>query len=96
MNDQPTRDVLSDIERDAIYTQLCQTLTEVGETRSTLMLARLALLLMERLGDAPAAAALIEDAASDLRAQDGEHSMVVAQSCSSAGSRAHPPWATHP
>lgn len=57
---------LSETERDACYSQLCQTLTEVGEAQASLLLARLALLLMERLGDAQAASELIGEAAREL------------------------------
>jgi hypothetical protein len=58
---------MSDDELDAVYTHLCQALGAQGEAQAPLMLARLALLLIDRLGDAPAAHALIEAAAQDLR-----------------------------
>lgn len=66
MNDQRAELLMSDAERDACYTQLCQTLTGVGQAQAPLLLARLALLLMERLGDAQVASALIDEAARDL------------------------------
>lgn len=58
--------LMSDAERDACYTHLCQTLTVVGEAQASLLLARLALLLMEWLGNAQVASALIDEAARDL------------------------------
>ena len=61
--------VMTDEERDAVYTQLCQTLTDVGEAQALLMLARLALLLAEQLGDAELARQLIAEAAAGLQDQ---------------------------
>jgi Protein of unknown function (DUF2783) len=69
MNQPAPCGVMTDDQRDAVYTQLCQTLTEVGELQAPLMLARLALLLMERLGDAELARHLIAAAAVDLQDQ---------------------------
>ena len=66
MNDHRGERLMSDAERDACYTQLCQTLTVVGEAQAPLLLARLALLLMERLGNAQVASALIDNPAQDL------------------------------
>ena len=66
MKDQRLTALMSDAERDACYTQLCQTLTAVGEAQASLLLARLALLLMERLGSAQVASELIDEAARDL------------------------------
>jgi hypothetical protein len=45
---------MSDDELDAVYTHLCQALGAQGEAQAPLMLARLALLLIDRLGDAAA------------------------------------------
>ncbi len=67
MNQPDHGSVMTDEERDAVYTQLCQTLTEVGEAQAPVMLARLTLLLMERLGDAGIARHLIAEAARDLQ-----------------------------
>jgi hypothetical protein len=61
--------VMTDEERDAVYTQLCQTLTDVGEAQAPLMLARLALLLTEQLGDAELVRQLIAEAAAGLQDQ---------------------------
>jgi 3-(3-hydroxy-phenyl)propionate hydroxylase len=52
--------------RDRTYTQLAQGVSEAGTTREALFLARLALLLCERLGDEAAANAAIEMALKDL------------------------------
>lgn len=60
---------MTDTERDAVYTLLCQTMTHVGEAQAPLLLARLSLLLMEQLGDAGTASALIDEAARSLRPQ---------------------------
>ena len=44
--------MLTDQELDEVYTQACYTMTEIGEARTPLYLARLALLLMKEVGDA--------------------------------------------
>jgi hypothetical protein len=41
--------------RDEIYGELCLGITDAGEARESLFLARLCLLLVEALGDAEAA-----------------------------------------
>ena len=66
MNGQPPLRSMTDTERDAAYTQLCRTLTDVGEAQASLLLARLALLLMEQLGDAAVFGQLVDEAAKDL------------------------------
>ena len=43
---------LSAQQLDDLYTELCHGMTEQGETRTTLILARLALLLMNEVGNA--------------------------------------------
>ncbi|QGZ64409.1 hypothetical protein [Paraburkholderia acidisoli] len=53
---------MTDSERDAVYTQLCKTMTGLGEANAPLFLARFALLAIERIDDAAAARALIEAA----------------------------------
>ncbi|MEO8279548.1 MAG: hypothetical protein ABI564_07630 [Ideonella sp.] len=53
-------------ELDACYTQLCTSMTTIGEDRSKLFLARFALLAIEQIGDAAAVARLIEAAADDI------------------------------
>jgi hypothetical protein len=53
---------MTDIERDAVYTELCQAVTAVGTTNESLFLARLALLLLEKNSDMSSALRLIEEA----------------------------------
>lgn len=43
--------MLEDSERDELYTVCCEAISSVGRERESLMLARLALLLMEEVGD---------------------------------------------
>jgi hypothetical protein len=50
------------MERDAVYTALCYTVTAVGEKGESLFLARLALLLIERVGDINTAMRMIDEA----------------------------------
>lgn len=57
---------MTDLQRDAVYTALCRTMTTLGEPLAPLFLARLALLAAERLGDAAVAQQLIADAAAGL------------------------------
>lgn len=44
--------MLTDQELAEVYTETCQRMTEAGEARAPLFLARLALLLMKEVGDA--------------------------------------------
>ena len=53
---------MTDSELDAVYTQLCRTMTEVGETDASLFLARFALLAITRMEAADVALQLIADA----------------------------------
>ena len=57
---------MTDTELDAVYTQLCKTMTQLGEPDAPLFLASLALLAIDRIGDAEAAKRLIDAAAEDL------------------------------
>ncbi len=52
--------------RDRLYTRLAQGVSDAGSSRETLFLARLALLLCERLGDEAAAGAAIDAALQNL------------------------------
>ena len=56
-------------ELDDVYTKLGYALTEVGEEKTPMVLARLALLLMQRVGDAAAVSAAIDAAVEGFRAQ---------------------------
>lgn len=53
---------MTESELDNIYTQLCRTMTDLGEARAPLFLARLALLAINEIDDAVAAQRLIADA----------------------------------
>lgn len=57
---------LSPTDLDAVYTELCQTLTTLGEPQAPLMLARFALLAITELGDAATARRLMAAAAEGL------------------------------
>jgi Protein of unknown function (DUF2783) len=54
--------MLRDQELDEVYTQACYTMTALGEQRTPLFLARLALVLMKEVGDANRIRAVIEAA----------------------------------
>ena len=53
-------------ERDALYRECCLAITAVGRERESLFLARLALLLMEAVGDARRCRDAIAEAARDV------------------------------
>jgi hypothetical protein len=57
-----------DADLDASYTNLCKTMTTLGEAQVPLFLARFALLAIDRIGDAHAAEQLIAAAADGLAA----------------------------
>ena len=52
-------------ELDDLYTELCYRMARAGENSTPLILARLALLLMHEVGDAPRVRAAIAEAARD-------------------------------
>jgi hypothetical protein len=54
---------MKDSELDAVYTQLCQTMTELGADNAPLFLARFALLAIQRMADPEAAMRLVAEAA---------------------------------
>ncbi len=56
-------------ELDEVYTKLGYALTEVGEEKTPMVLARLALLLMQRAGDAAAVGTAIDEAVEGFRPQ---------------------------
>lgn len=45
--------MLNPDQLDEVYTRACYTMTELGAARTELFLARLTLLLMKEVGDAP-------------------------------------------
>lgn len=57
---------MTDEQLDEVYTETCRAMTAAGETRSNLFLARLTLLLMREVDDAPRIRAAIADAARGL------------------------------
>lgn len=57
---------MTEAELDAAYTHLCKTMTELGEARAPLFLARFALLAMTRLGDADVVQRMTDAAAADI------------------------------
>lgn len=63
MTSTPT---MTEAELDAAYTNLCKTMTELGEARAPLFLARFALLAMVRIGDAAVVQGLTDAAAADV------------------------------
>lgn len=60
---------MTEAELDVAYSDLCRTMTRLGEAQTPLYLARFALLAMTRIGDPAAVARLIADAAEDLEKQ---------------------------
>jgi hypothetical protein len=61
---------MTDADLDAVYTRLCKTMTQLGESNTPLFLARFALLAIDRLGDAGIVGCLIDAAAEDLAASN--------------------------
>lgn len=59
--------MMTDAERDILYTDLCRTMTRIGETDASLFLARFALLA---IGDATTVARLIAGAGDDAGLSD--------------------------
>jgi hypothetical protein len=57
---------MTEAELDTAYTHLCKTMSELGETRAPLFLARFALLAMVRIGDAAMVQGLTDAAAADI------------------------------
>jgi hypothetical protein len=61
--------MLTDQELDEAYTRTCYAMTELGEAKQPLFLARLALLLMKEVGDAGRVRAAIEAACAGQRGE---------------------------
>lgn len=57
---------MTDSELDAVYTNLCKTMTQLGEPQASMFLARFALLAIDRIADAETTQQLITAAAEDL------------------------------
>ena len=58
--------MLTDKERDALYTHCAHAINSAGRARESLLLARLALLLADQLGDVDKAKAAVDAALKDL------------------------------
>ena len=63
---------MTESELDGIYTQLCKTMTELGEARCALFLARFALLAIDEIDDVAAAQRLIADASERMESGESE------------------------
>ena len=61
-----TTTAMADHELDAVYTNLCQTMTQLGESQCSMFLARFALLAIDRIANADATRRLIAAAAEGL------------------------------
>ena len=57
---------MTDSELDAVYTRLCQTMTQLGENNAPLFLARFAMLAIDRIADGEVAQQLVDAAAEDI------------------------------
>ncbi|GJH13535.1 MULTISPECIES: hypothetical protein [Caballeronia] len=53
---------MNDAELDAVYTRLCKTMTQLGEAKASLFLARFALLAIGEMNDPDASLKLIVEA----------------------------------
>jgi hypothetical protein len=58
--------IMNEQELDSAYTLLCKTMTGLGEEKTSLFLARFALLAMQEIGRPDALRRLIEAAATDI------------------------------
>lgn len=54
--------MMTDAELDIVYTRLCKTMTQLGETNAPLFLARFALLAIGEMNDPEASLRLIDEA----------------------------------
>jgi hypothetical protein len=53
---------MNDAELDTVYTRLCKTMTQLGEAKASLFLARFALLAIGEMNDPDASLKLIDEA----------------------------------
>ena len=71
---------MTESELDSVYTQLCETMTEIGEARSPLFLARFALLAIAKIDDVATVQRLIANASEEMKsAEPGTASPSAAQ-----------------
>ena len=61
---------MTESELDGVYTQLCKTMTDLGEARSSLFLGRLALLALGEMDDMALAQRLIADAGEGMESDE--------------------------
>jgi hypothetical protein len=61
---------MTESELDNIYTQLCKSMTDLGEARSSLFLARFALMAIIEIDDIAAARRLIADASEGIKSAE--------------------------
>ena len=61
---------MTESELDGVYTQLCKTMTDLGEARSSLFLGRLALLALGEMDDMALAQRLIADASEGMESDE--------------------------
>lgn len=59
---------MNERELDDVYTQLCKTMTEIGEARAPLFLARFALLAIDEIGDSRTVERILVDAGEGMTA----------------------------
>jgi hypothetical protein len=53
---------MTDSDLDIVYTRLCKTMTQLGESNTSLFLARFAMLAIDKINDPAVALNLIDDA----------------------------------
>jgi hypothetical protein len=63
---------MTDSELDGVYTQLCKIMTDLGQARSSLFLARFALLALDEMDDIAVAQRLIADASEGMESAEAE------------------------
>lgn len=63
---------MTESELDSVYTQLCKTMTDLGEARSSLFLARFALLAITEIDDMAVAQQLITEASEGIGNTEAE------------------------
>ncbi|MFX1676583.1 hypothetical protein PWR63_30760 [Paraburkholderia sp. A2WS-5] len=57
---------MTDSDLDNVYTQLCKTMTQLGEANAPLFLARFAMLAIDTIDDPTIALSLIENASAGM------------------------------
>jgi len=57
---------MTDSDLDIVYTRLCKTMTQLGESNTTLFLARFAMLAIDKIDDPAVALNLIDDVSKEM------------------------------